>query len=375
MDEEGAHPGSPTADDESGAAEPSESQAPDGSDGDEPDPHADLTQGSRTSIDPHLQGPAIPSLFDLVERPWPRGRARMAKWTIAALVILAPLTATVLTWWGLASQADREVIDHNRVLDPQRQALWVDATALTFAPDVGEMAMRLVFSPQGSLVQGDRLTSPVTVVLNDLAGRDVRTYQEGSVMEPITAIVPAQGNSARYPFDTYSGRFQIGASVGSPDGSEPLELDLSLVAALDEFSTRADLEAADNAASIDLDLSRRWASVAWVVFFMLMSWAIALGCAGIVWWVVVFHAQNPFWAYAMFASVLFALPSLRSGLPGSPRYGVLVDWAAFYWAIAIVAISLILALFVWNVTARDTLREAQRVGADSRSESPPERDP
>ena len=335
-------------------------------DEEELDPHVDLSQSTRISIDPELQGTFAPRLQALVERPWPVHRARAARLVLMALAVIAPVTATVLTWWGLASQADREVIDHSETADQMR--LRVDATALTFDPDVGELAMRLVLSPEGEIVQGDRLTRPVTVVLNDLAGRDIRTYEVGSVIEPFTAMVPAKGSSARYPFDNYESTLRIGASYGPPEASEPLPLDLSLTAALDEFATAADLESTDNAASVDLDMSRRWASITWVVFFMFISWAIALGCAGIVWWVLIFHAQNPFWAYAMFASVLFALPSLRNGLPGSPRYGVLVDWAAFYWAIAIVAISLILSLAVWNITARDTLRQAESASSSGRSE-------
>jgi hypothetical protein len=108
-----------------------------------------------------------------------------------------------------------------------------------------------------------------------------------------------------------------------------------------------------------------------VALFMVISWAIAVACAAVTWWIVVFSAATPLWVYALFASVLFALPSLRTGLPGNPRYGVLVDWAAFYWAITIVAFSLVAVLIVWNVSARASFREAMRhvrgEDADNRS--------
>jgi hypothetical protein len=298
-------------------------------------------------------------LESLVAQPWPVHRARWARVLLLLLVIAAPVTATALTWWGVTSQADREIIDGYRGMPLESPELWIDATALTFESEVGELTLRLVFSPQGRLVDGDRLREAVTVVLNDQAGRDVRTYPPDSVMEPITAVVAFRGDSVRYPFDTYEGTFQIGATTGPSDDAEPLPIDIALTAALDQFATSADADATENAASLDFHLSRRWTSIVWVLFFMFIAWAIALGCAGIMWWVVVFHAENPFWCFALFASVLFALPTLRNGLPGQPRYGVLVDWAAFYWAIAIVALSLILALLVWNVTAHRTLRRAE----------------
>lgn len=309
-------------------------------------------------------------LESLVAQPWPVHRARWARVLLLLLVIAAPVTATALTWWGITSQADREVIEGHRNLPSESPELWIDATALTFEPEVGEMVLRLVFSPQGRLVDGDRLREDVTLVLNDQAGRDVRTYPPGSVMEPITAVVAFRGDSVRYPFDAYEGTFQIGASRGPSDDSEPLAIDIALTAALDQFATSAEADSTENAAVVDFRLSRRWASIIWVLFFMFIAWAIALGCAGIMWWVVVFHAENPFWCFALFASVLFALPTLRNGLPGQPRYGVLVDWAAFYWAIAIVALSLILALVVWNVTAHRTLRRAEQHLAGA---APPDR--
>ncbi|MGI9577821.1 MAG: DUF4436 family protein, partial [Microthrixaceae bacterium] len=142
--------------------------------------------------------------------------------------------------------------------------------------------------------------------------------------------------------------------------AEPLTTDLELTAALDEFAMAATAEDDDNSLVVAFDLGRRWAAITWVVMFMIISWAIALSCAAVTWWIVVFSAATPLWVYALFASVLFALPSLRIGLPGNPRYGVLVDWAAFYWAITIVAFSLVAVLVVWNVSARASFRDAMR---------------
>ena len=63
---------------------------------------------------------------------------------------------------------------------------------------------------------------------------------------------------------------------------------------------------------------------------------LAAGSVSVVWHVVVEGSPIPFWAWGFMAGVLFALPPLRNGLPGSPPLGSLVDWAAFYWAILVV---------------------------------------
>ena len=104
-------------------------------------------------------------------------------------------------------------------------------------------------------------------------------------------------------------------------------------------------------------MHRRAAVIIWVLFFMGLVWCIAMGGACVAWFIVVYAKDPPLWAFPFFAAILFALPTLRSGLPGSPPYGSLVDWAAFYWGIAILAGALIALLTVWNIEARVKVRE------------------
>ena len=50
--------------------------------------------------------------------------------------------------------------------------------------------------------------------------------------------------------------------------------------------------------------------------------------------------------------VLFALPPLRASLPGSPPPGGLVDFVAFYWAVAVVGLTLLALVWLWVREAR-----------------------
>lgn len=296
-------------------------------------------------------------------QPWPVHRARTARRVLIALVVLAPVLATAAAWWGLSDESEKVIVDYRGSEESER--LDIELTAIALADNLGELTMRAVFLPRGELVEGDRLTQEVTLVINDNAGRNIRTFDAGSVMDSVTIVVSVTGDSIRYPFDEYEGLVRVGATVGSGDDAEPLTTDLELTAALDEFAMSATSVDADNSLAVNFDLGRRWAAITWVIMFMVISWAIALSCAAVTWWIVVFSAATPLWVYPLFAAVLFALPSLRIGLPGNPRYGVLVDWAAFYWAITIVAFSLVAVLIVWNVSARASFRKAMRHVRDS----------
>jgi hypothetical protein len=66
----------------------------------------------------------------------------------------------------------------------------------------------------------------------------------------------------------------------------------------------------------------------------------------------------PFWGWGYLTGVLFALPSLRTSLPGAPPNGSFIDITAFYWSIGLVAGTLIILVVFWNYRVRQQARVA-----------------
>jgi hypothetical protein len=353
------------------ATEPTEPSEPDRPAGTADDPAVDPA----VEVDPNpsgahraARGRLIPVhaagalVQDLVIRPWPQQRARRTRWIALVLLVLAPLVATLLTFWGIGGADTSTVVEpEGKVAD---SVLFVDATAVDLDLQRNEMSFRLVFRPSGEIFDGRALTEEVSVVVNDVLGSSVRTFDAGLPMEPTTVVVDMTGSQLRYPFDSYDAELAVGAVVGSGDDQAPLELDLEVGASLDQFDTAATAERRPNAATVQLELNRRAAVIIWVLFFMGLVWCIAMGGACVAWFIVVFAKDPPMWAFPFFAAILFALPTLRAGLPGTPPYGSLVDWGAFYWGIAILAGALIALLVVWNIEARVKVRDS---GASARS--------
>ncbi len=271
------------------------------------------------------------------------------------LLVLAPVVATIMTFWGVAAQEDSTVVEPTGAAADS--TLLVEATAVGLDLQRKEMSFRLVFRPSGEIVDEGRLTKDISVVVSDISGSGVRTFDAGSVMDPTTVVVDLSGSQLRYPFDVYDATLAVGAIEGTASRQQPLVLDLEVGVALDQFSVDATAQRQDNAATVDLQLHRRAAVIIWVLFFMVLVWCIALAGASVAWFIVVYAKDPPVWVYAFFAAILFALPTLRAGLPGTPPYGSLVDWAAFYWGIAILAVGLVALLTVWNIEARVRVRE------------------
>jgi hypothetical protein len=327
--------------------------------------------GQSPEVEPHptgavrpVRGRLIPTrvveaggqrVEDFIIRPWPQQRARRTRWLAIVMLVLAPVIATGLTLWGVAAQETATVVDPvGKVAD---SLLLVNATAVDLDLQRNEMSFRLVFRPSGEIVNGTELTQDVSVVVNDVSGASLRTFDAGTVMEPATVVVALSGSQLRYPFDTYQAELAVGAVAGNGERQQPLTLDMEVGVALDQFNVAGSAQRQENAATVDLQMSRRAAVIIWVLFFMGLVWCIAMGGACVAWFIVVYAKDPPMWTFPFFAAILFALPTLRAGLPGSPPYGSLVDWAAFYWGIAILAGALIALLTVWNIEARVKVRQ------------------
>jgi hypothetical protein len=340
--------------------------------------HSAADDGEPSGTHRQVRGRLIPAravaaggqrVEELMIRPWPEQRARRTRWIAIALLVLAPVIATGLTLWGITAQETATVIDPvGTVAD---SVLLVDATAVDLDLQRNEMSFRLVFRPSGQLVEGTQLTEDVSVVVNDISGASLRTFDAGTVMEPATVVVDLSGSQLRYPFDKYDAQLAVGAVAGNGDRQQPLPLDMEVGVALDQFNVDATAQRQPNAATVDLTMHRRAAVIIWVLFFMALVWCIALGGACVAWFIVVYAKDPPLWAFPFFAAILFALPTLRAGLPGSPPYGSLVDWAGFYWGIAILAGALIALLAVWNIEARVKVREQQQREGRTGSTRPP----
>src|SRR5690606_30834955 len=85
----------------------------------------------------------------------------------------------------------------------------------------------------------------------------------------------------------------------------------------------------------------------YAIWLMVLMWGLAVTGLLIMWAVVMWMVEVPFWAFGYFVGVLFALPPLRDSLPGRPPPGTIFDFGSFYWSVTIIGANLILVLAIW----------------------------
>jgi hypothetical protein len=289
--------------------------------------------------------------------PWSRRRARRVGLVAGVLGILGPIVGSAVALLLVPAEPG-DVLelgdDTTAVLDARGTIRGVD-------PATGEMALRLVLGRSETTAGRESplfddtgaLTDDLVLVVNDANGQGARSLPAGQVPGTITVTIPlADSRATRYPVDRYRAPVVVLAHrQGAPEDVVPLRLSVRssdpvfTVDVVDDSST-------DEAALVDLRVARRATVIGWAAFFVLVCWLLAIASASLGWTTVVHGIAAPGWSMGFLIGVLFALPPLRNALPGAPPSGSLVDLAAFYWAVGIVALTLVAMVGSWNIRVR-----------------------
>jgi hypothetical protein len=168
------------------------------------------------------------------------------------------------------------------------------------------------------------------------------------------AVVMSGSRVTRYPFDRYTATLVVGARSGTGSSTRPVPLRVEAAGNVTDFSTKQGPKPAMSPGAVVLPTTVRRSTgvLVWALMFLVLIWLIGIAAISIVFRVIAHATSIPIWSWAVFVSVLFALPQLRSGLPGAPPYGSFVDWAGFYWVVTIVALAFVTLVIVWNHAER-----------------------
>jgi hypothetical protein len=124
---------------------------------------------------------------------------------------------------------------------------------------------------------------------------------------------------------------------------------------------------------LELQADRGVSTSIYATWIMVLMWALALAGVGILWAVVIWRVDVPWWGLGYLVGVLFAVPQLREILPGRPPPGTLLDYVSFYWSIAVLGVTLLALVGIWTQRSRPV--RAEPAGPDPQAPPPPPEPP
>ncbi|KAJ2772116.1 hypothetical protein IWQ56_001521 [Coemansia nantahalensis] len=209
---------------------------------------------------------------------------------------------------------------HFSNIDPLAQTakarLTLDQTSSTYQ-EISDGAYTLLFNGNQKKINSSELTYEWTYAIN------------------------IAGDTGKYPFDTYEdeGIYFVFAPEQTLKNGISSELYVTGSHTGWNFETSAVFK--EGIYIVALSANRQSSTKGFSLFVVVLSWVLSLCQFFIAAQSLIRNRPVIPPMLAVPATMLFALPSLRNIQPGIPPIGIVLDFAGFYWNMALVALSLI----------------------------------
>jgi hypothetical protein len=235
----------------------------------------------------------------------------------------------------------------------------VDVSVLSIDPVKGELVARLNFDPQGAYLSDDGVDAGQNMILdvNGASGKVAVTYKKGERMSPVDVTVSLyNGNVMDYPFDLHDTDLSINLNTftGGKDGEEisyeAVPMTINYFGAVSGYQIAANEDTASTETGfidIVMQVKRSTSVMIFSIFVMVLQWLLCLVALSVAFSCIIWGRKIEVGMFGWMGALLFALIPLRNAMPGVPAIGTLSDFIAFFWAEAIVALSLVAIVISW----------------------------
>ena len=258
----------------------------------------------------------------------------------------------------------------------------VVAKVLSIDPIKGDVSVRLEFDPNGNFAKEDgTLTRNIKLDINSSNGKQEITFEKGKKMTATEAILNMyDGSVTDYPFDKQKADLIFWFTVkpdkpadkpktteANPAGEPkpetksetaaeedeevdvPFTLDFAPTLAGYTIETAKSKDSDDTYVDVEMTIARSSMVKFFSVFVMLLMWGVSLAVLLLVLSVVFRGRKVEIAMFSFIATLLFAFVALRNSQPAVPPIGTFSDYASFFWAEVILALSLLTIITTWLI--------------------------
>ena len=270
---------------------------------------------------------------------------QQGKVSITVIIGIVLVVAYAATWFSFSGEGHPTVIQYGKTdkAPPFKVHLIAadlvkDTITMSFVPDVT--------APE--LASGRKLLGDIELELDSGAAVMTHKFKKGETPNPWVAVIPiSDGDLTEFPFDDYTGGFTMKASVnGGAKSTVKLDLDKSVHGY--KFAVTAESVLDDTELEIEFRLSRSPAVMFLVIIGMLSLTLVVLSALNVAWHVGARGRKVEFSMMVWVAALLFVIPAVRNGMPGSPPPGAVIDFGLFFWLHVLAVISLLTLVASWS---------------------------
>ena len=261
------------------------------------------------------------------------------------IICVALLVAYVLTWILFLGEGHPKMVlkgGAEKGVHIQAHVIAVDlvkdSISMTLVPDVASPA----------LASGRKLTADVDVEIDTGISVLSHKFKKGDAPIPWVASIPIQdGDLTEYPVDNYTGAFSIKAGLNG-GAKSPAYIDIDKIVHGFRFSAAGEPASDNSELEVEFRLARAPSVVFLSVMAMLSMTVVVLSALNVAWQVATKERKLEFGMIIWSAALLFVIPSVRSGMPGSPPPGSMIDAGLFFWLHVLTVIAVVTLVARWS---------------------------
>jgi hypothetical protein len=225
-------------------------------------------------------------------------------------------------------------------------------------PVKGDVQIRVIPKPVGKYTNDSiTLNQDIVFYTNSISGNNEYSFKKGSMINPFEVTVDMyDGYLMKYPYDEFSAYFSMNIVSSGKDSAGnvivkeiPAIKETNFLTSINGYRVESvkEIEHSSGYTGLVVKLERTYAVKMFARFIMLIFWLITFSIIIVMFSIVVRKRKIEFSLFAFLSAMLFALPALRNMQPFIPSIGCLSDYTSFFWAEAVVAISLVISVFTW----------------------------
>ncbi|CAO3628291.1 unnamed protein product [Cunninghamella blakesleeana] len=254
---------------------------------------------------------------------------------VVSFFIVILLAVIVPTWRAYMGEGQETILIDYKNEHTRNESLIINARLLDVDFDKMSYSIHFNLQPNGTLVNPQGYLLHETTISFTPFQRFI--FSEGDTLSSLqVSFKYDDGNSIDYPFDQYTGYFEMDATIKILNNNnsfieQPLPISFNLDASLTSFSFTPTFTPMEHRLGLKTMTGRSKTTLGFSFFMCFLMWALSLIMA-MYGYQVLIH-KRPVHAHACMLgiSMLFALPAMRSAQPGVPDAGCISDVLGFYW--------------------------------------------
>lgn len=214
--------------------------------------------------------------------------------------------------------------------------------------------LRVMPSVKGKLsgVSARQPSRDIELTLDAVGAPRTISFKRRRFMRPFALDVPlTDGRLVMFPMDQYEGAIHAEASAAATTGTEaeriPVVVELNPVGHAMQITPQLSRRSESGDSVLRLSLKRLLPVVVFIWFMAFVSAMLSLTVVLVVVSVLTGRRKPELAMLGWMTALLFALPAVRNSLPGAPPLGAVIDYGSFFWAEALVGVSLMILVGLW----------------------------